>query len=71
MAFDVVAPMPGRVVDVQVKVGDAVEEDQPVLTLEAMKIEMPIVAEGSGTVKEVLVQPGDTVESEQVLLRVE
>ncbi len=71
MAFDVVAPMPGRVVEVQVNVGDTVEEDQPVLILEAMKIEMPIVAEGSGTVKEVLVKPGDTVESEQVLVRVE
>ena len=71
MAFDVVAPMPGRVVEVKVKVGDTVQEDEPVLVLEAMKIEMPIVAEGSGTVKEVLVKPGDTVESEQVLVRVE
>ena len=71
MASQVVAPMPGKVIEVMVKAGDQVAEDQPVVMLEAMKIEMPIVAESGGTVAEVLVEPGQTVESEQVLVKID
>ncbi len=71
MASQVVAPMPGKVIEVNVKVGDKVSEDDPVVMLEAMKIEMPVVAESGGTVTEVLVEPGQTVESEQVLVKID
>ncbi|MCP4683248.1 MAG: acetyl-CoA carboxylase biotin carboxyl carrier protein subunit, partial [Desulfobacterales bacterium] len=50
---DVIAPMGGKVIDVKVKPGDAVNEGDEVVLLEAMKMELPIVAEASGTVKEV------------------
>lgn len=71
MAIDIVAPMPGKVVDVKVKVGDKVEENDPVVILEAMKIEMPIVAEGSGKVTKVSCQAGQNVEGDAVLLTIE
>ena len=38
------APMPGIIYDIKVAIGDTVIEDQEVLTLEAMKMEMPIAA---------------------------
>lgn len=65
---DVVAPMVGKVIQVLVKEGDAVEENQEVVMLEAMKMEMPIVAETAGTVAEVRVQEGQSVEADEVLV---
>ena len=43
MAEQVTAPMVGKVLEVQCKVGDKVEEDQVILLLEAMKMEIPVV----------------------------
>ena len=65
---DVIAPMGGKVIDVKVKVGDAVNEGDEVVILEAMKMELPVVAEASGTVKEVKCNKGDAVEAEAVLV---
>ena len=56
------APMPGRVLEVNVSVGDAVSKGSPLLILEAMKMENVIKASAEGLVKEVLVRPGDTVD---------
>lgn len=64
----IVAPMGGKVVKISVKPGDKLTEDDEVAVLEAMKMEMPILAEEDGTVAEVKVAPGDTVEAEQVLV---
>ena len=41
---DVIAPMPGTIKEIIVKVGDAVKEDEELVILEAMKMENPIVA---------------------------
>lgn len=71
MAIEVVAPMVGKVVKVLVQVGQEVEEDEPVLMMEAMKVEMPVVAPEDGTVKEIKVQEGQTVESDMVLMELE
>lgn len=65
---DILAPMGGKVIDVKVKVGDAVNEGDEVVIIEAMKMELPISAEASGTVKEVKCKKGDTVEAEGVLI---
>jgi len=67
MPTPVTAPMPGKVLSVQVKVGDAVREDDTVLVIEAMKMEVPIVAPADGTVTEIKVSPGQSVASEEVL----
>ena len=63
--------MGGKVIDVKVKVGDAVNEGDEVIVLEAMKMELPIAAEASGTVKEIKCGNGDTVEAEGVLVVIE
>ena len=65
---DVTAPMAGKVIDVKVNVGDAVNEDDDLVILEAMKMEMPIVAPESGTVKEIKCSKGDSVGADDVLV---
>jgi biotin carboxyl carrier protein len=67
MATLVTAPMPGKVLELKVKVGDTVQEDDTILTIEAMKMEIPIVAPASGTVTEIKVAPGQAVDSEEIL----
>lgn len=68
---EIVAPMGGKVIDVKVKVGDNVSEGDEVVILEAMKMELPVVAESSGTVKEIKCGKGDAVEAEGVLIVLE
>ncbi len=68
---EILAPMGGKVIDVKVKVGDAVNEGDEVVIIEAMKMELPISAEASGTVKEIRCKKGDTVEAEGVLIVLE
>jgi biotin carboxyl carrier protein len=58
----IVSPMPGKVVKVLVKEGDAVEPGKPLVVVEAMKMENELVAEIAGSVQKVFVQPGDAVE---------
>lgn len=70
MAYQVTAPMIGKVVKVLVKEGDRVEEDQPVVTIEAMKVEMPIVTPVTGKVVKINCSPGQTVEADTVLVEV-
>ncbi len=63
--------MGGKVLEVKVKPGDSVNEDDEVLVLEAMKMELPVVATGAGTVKEVKCASGDNVEADSVLIVLE
>lgn len=58
---DMVAPMPGLIVDVLVKPGDKVTKGQKVFVLEAMKTQQPFMAPFDGTVTDVKVQKGDQV----------
>ena len=58
-----VAPMPGKVVRVLVAVGDAVQPRQPVVVVEAMKMENELRASRAGTVTEVHVREGVSVEA--------
>jgi len=68
---DVQAPMPGKICEVKVKPGDTVIEDQEVLVLEAMKMEMPIVASAAGTIKSVNCAAGDAVQGGDTLIVIE
>ncbi len=55
------APMPGKILDIKVSVGEQVKKGQVLMILEAMKMENEIVAPKDGTVKEIKVSVGDTV----------
>ena len=64
-------PMPGKVVDVLVKEGDAVTAGQTLVIVAAMKMESEYKAGRDGHVKQVLVKPGDTLDSDQVMVTLE
>ena len=66
----VTAPMPGKVIAVLVAVGDAVEAGQPLVLVEAMKMETTLAAEIAGRVQKVGVTPGQLVEAGQVLVEI-
>jgi len=68
---DVQAPMPGVVIQVSATPGSHVNEGDPILILEAMKMEMKVPAPVSGTLTEVTVTKGDQVATAQVLARIE
>jgi biotin carboxyl carrier protein len=65
---EVVAPMPGKVLQLKVKEGDSVKEGDALLILEAMKMENEIVANASGNIKKVNVAANDMVDTGAVLL---
>ena|SRR5688572_22805727 len=65
------APMPGRVVRVLVAAGDHVKARQPVIIVEAMKMENELRTPRDGIVTEVLAVPGATVESGAILIVVD
>lgn len=64
----IVAPMPGRVVRVLVAPGDEVESRQPVVVVEAMKMENELRSPKAGRVKDVAVAAGTSVEAGRVLV---
>jgi biotin carboxyl carrier protein len=63
-----VAPMPGKVVRIVVKAGDVVSARQPVVVVEAMKMENELRASRAGTVAEVHVREGMSVDAGALLL---
>ena len=67
MATPITAPMVGKILKVEKNVGDHVDEDDVVIVMEAMKMEIPVVAPISGTLKALKVAPGQAVEADQVL----
>ena len=71
MATSVTVPMVGKIVSVSVKVGDKVSENDQVAVLEAMKMEMPVVAPVAGMIKEVCVSAGQEVEAEAPIAVIE
>ncbi len=68
---EVAAPMPGTIVRVEVSEGDAVEADQVVAVIEAMKMETEIKAPAAGTVKSILVAAKDVVTAGQAIMTIE
>jgi len=71
LASSVEAPMVGKVSKIEKQVGDAVEEDDVVIVMEAMKMEIPVVAPSSGKVKEIKVSVGQAVETGDILAEID
>lgn len=71
MATNVEAPMVGKILKLEKNAGDHVDEDEVIIVMEAMKMEIPIVAPATGTLKELKVAIGQAVEAEQVLAVIE
>jgi pyruvate carboxylase subunit B len=63
--------MPGRIVAINVAVGDKVNAGDTVLTVEAMKMENPVHAPESGVIKAIYINEGDTVNPDECLIEVE
>jgi len=63
--------MVGKILKIEKQVGEHVDEDDVVIVMEAMKMEIPIVAPSSGTIKEIKVAVGQAVEAEQALATIE
>ncbi len=68
---DVKTEITGNVWKIVKAVGDAIDEDEPVMILESMKMEIPVSAPEAGKVIEILVAEGDTVTEGAVVAKVE
>ena len=65
------APLPGNILQVFIKPGDAVAKGDKLLVYEAMKMENTLLSEKAGTIKTVKVKAGDSVLQEDVLIEME
>lgn len=63
--------MLGKILRLVAKPGDRVEEDETILVMEAMKMEIEVVAPASGTLVEFKVAPGDAVDADDVVAVIE
>jgi 3-methylcrotonyl-CoA carboxylase alpha subunit len=66
---ELASPLPGLVATVHVKTGDQVKAGDPVVTLQSMKMEIPVTADVDGAVAEILVAEGDEVDTGAPLAR--
>jgi biotin carboxyl carrier protein len=65
------APMKARVIEFLFQQGDSVKDQELVCNLEAMKMEVPIMAPAAGTIKEINASPGDNVQAGDALFTLE
>ena len=68
---DIKAPMPGLILDISVTVGQEVKEDEPLLILEAMKMENVFTSPRDGIIKSISVSKGDAVDKNDLLIEFE
>jgi pyruvate carboxylase subunit B len=65
------SPLPGKILSVKVKSGDKVAEGDELFSIEAMKMENPIICPVSGTIAEISASEGQSVKSGDILAIVE
>lgn len=68
---ELAAPMPGRIVQITVTIGQELQPGDELLSLEAMKMENVLKAEGIGTVKAILIEPNQVVDKGTILIEFE
>ncbi|HIA36230.1 MAG TPA: acetyl-CoA carboxylase biotin carboxyl carrier protein subunit [Flavobacteriales bacterium] len=66
---DLKAPMPGKVLELKAGLGDKIKENEPLIILEAMKMENILKASADGIIDAIEVKIGDSVEKNEVLIR--
>ncbi len=71
MNEELLAPLAGTVIHLDIQVGDKVEEDDDALVIEAMKMETRVYVPCNGIVKEILVKIGDKIEEDYVIAVIE
>ncbi len=71
MAEEIIAPLSGKIISIEIKVGQKVEEDDDAIVIEAMKMETSIYVPCDGTVTELKVKVGDEIEEDDVLAIIE
>ncbi|HCB89730.1 MAG TPA: acetyl-CoA carboxylase biotin carboxyl carrier protein subunit, partial [Porphyromonadaceae bacterium] len=64
------SPMPGKIVDIFVSEGDLVNEGEPVLRLEAMKMQNEITACCNGVIRKIHVAPGQSIMQDELLVEI-
>ncbi len=64
------APLAGSVIDILVEVGDQVNDGDPVMMVEAMKMETEIRASASGTIRSIAIKKGDAIQADQSLMTI-
>lgn len=69
--MEIKARMPSKVLSIDVNIGDTVQKGDPLLLLEAMKMETPIPSPCDGTVKEIKVTVGARVNAGNVMMLIE
>ena len=69
--IEVKSEIPGKVIRIEVVLGDSVAEDDALMMVESMKMEIPIPAPIGGTVVEILVADGEVLTEGQVVARLE
>jgi biotin carboxyl carrier protein len=71
MSEEILAPLAGKIIQMDLEIGKTVEEDEEILVIEAMKMETPVFAPCSGTIKDIKVKQGDDVEEDDLLAIIE
>ncbi len=66
---DIVSPMPGKILQIKVKIGDKVKADQTLIVMEAMKMELTLKASVDATVEEILTAKNDVITADSVLIK--
>lgn len=67
--MEVTSEVTGNVWKVLFKVGDRVEADEPIILVESMKMEIPVVSERGGLIAAILVSEGDSVNEGDTVVR--
>ena len=67
---NIIAPMPGKIVDIFLAEGDLVNEGEPILSLEAMKMQNEITANCNGIIRKIKVQQGQSVMKDELLVEI-
>lgn len=71
MATSVTAPMEGKILSIEKAVGERIEEDEVLVVMEALKMEIPVVAPVAGVVTSIAVAKGDTVSTDSPIAQID